>query len=70
MTVNYSEMLDAVVDDSEPAVVTRAGHEPVVIISKRDYDSLVETTYLLRSPANAHRLLASINELEGGGAGS
>jgi antitoxin YefM len=63
----YAETLDAVVNDSEPVVITRAGHEPVVIISKRDYESLVETAYLLRSPANARRLLASIAELEGGG---
>ena len=51
----------------EPVVITRAGHEPVVIVSKRDYDSLMETAYLLRNPANARRLLASIAELDGGG---
>jgi antitoxin YefM len=38
-----------------------------VIVSKRDYESLVETAYLLRSPANARRLLASIERLEAGG---
>ena len=63
----YAETLDAVINDAEPVVITRAGHEPVVIVSKRDYDSLVETAYLLRNPANARRLLASIAELEGGG---
>jgi antitoxin YefM len=62
----YAETLDAVVDDAEPVVITRAGHEPVVIISKREYESLVETAYLLRSPANARRLLASIERLEQG----
>lgn len=63
----YAETLDSVVNDAEPVVITRAGHEPVVIVSKRDYESLVETAYLLRSPANARRLLAAIERLEAGG---
>ncbi|NJP43455.1 type II toxin-antitoxin system Phd/YefM family antitoxin [Actinacidiphila epipremni] len=63
----YAEVLDAVTDDREEIVITRAGHEPVVIVSLEDYESLKETAYLLRSPANARRLLASIEELEHGG---
>jgi antitoxin YefM len=63
---NLAETLDAVVNDAEPVVVTRADHEPVVIVSKRDYESLVETAYLLRSPTNARRLLASTSRLEAG----
>jgi len=58
--------LNAVVDDREEVVITRAGHEPVVIVSLEDYQSLKETAYLLRSPENARRLLASIARLEGG----
>ena len=46
---------------------TRAGHEPVVIVALADYESLKETAYLLRSPENARRLLASIDRLEHGG---
>jgi antitoxin YefM len=63
----YAETLDSVVNDREEVVITRAGHEPVVMVSLDDYQSLKETAYLLRSPANARRLLASIDELEGGG---
>ena len=63
----YAEVLNAVTDDREEVVITRAGHEPVVIVSLEDYQSLKETAYLLRSPANARRLLASIEELENGG---
>ncbi|WP_329316371.1 type II toxin-antitoxin system Phd/YefM family antitoxin [Streptomyces sp. NBC_01262] len=63
----YAEVLNAVTDDREEIVITRAGHEPVVIVSLEDYESLKETAYLLRSPANARRLLASIEELESGG---
>ncbi len=63
----YAEVLNAVTDDREEIVITRAGHEPVVIVSLENYESLKETAYLLRSPANARRLLASIEELENGG---
>jgi antitoxin YefM len=35
-----------------------------VILSLEDYASLEETAYLLRSPANAKRLLGSIQELK------
>ncbi|MEU1299309.1 type II toxin-antitoxin system Phd/YefM family antitoxin [Streptomyces shenzhenensis] len=63
----YAEVLNSVTDDREEVVITRAGHEPVVIVSLEDYESLKETAYLLRNPANARRLLASIDELESGG---
>ncbi|NNG40951.1 type II toxin-antitoxin system prevent-host-death family antitoxin [Flexivirga sp. ID2601S] len=62
----YAEVLDSVVEDREEVVITRAGHDPAVIVSLDDYESLKETAYLLRSPANARRLLASIDELESG----
>ena len=62
----YAETLNAVVDDREEVVITRAGHEPVVIVSLEDYQSLKEAAYLLRSPENARRFLASIDRLEGG----
>lgn len=63
----YAEVLNSVVDDREEVVITRAGHEPVVIVSLEDYESLKEAAYLLRSPANARRLLSSIDRLESGG---
>ena len=64
---NYAETLNSVTDDREEVIVTRAGHDPVVIVALDDYQSLRETAYLLRSPANARRLLASIDRLESGG---
>lgn len=63
---HYAETLSAVVNDREEVVITRAGHEPVVIVSLADYESLKETAYLLRNPANARRLLGSIERLESG----
>lgn len=64
---HYAETLDAVTDDREEVVITRAGHESVVMVALDDYESLKETAYLLRNPANARRLLASIDRLEHGG---
>jgi antitoxin YefM len=63
---HYAETLNAVVDDREEVVITRAGHEPVVMVALSEYESLKETAYLLRSPENARRLLASIDRLEQG----
>ena len=62
----YAEVLDSVVDDREEVVITRAGHNPVVIVSLDEYEALKETAYLLRSPANARRLLDAMERLEGG----
>lgn len=62
----YAEVLDRVVDDREEVVITRAGREPVVMVSLEDYQSLRETAYLMKSPANARRLLDSMERLEAG----
>jgi antitoxin YefM len=59
-------MLDGVINDREEVVITRAGHEPVVVVSLEDYESLKETAYLMRSPANARRLIDAMERLEGG----
>ncbi|MHA6801639.1 type II toxin-antitoxin system Phd/YefM family antitoxin [Bounagaea algeriensis] len=64
---HYAETLDSVVNDREEVVITRAGHEPVVMVSLDDYEALKETAYLLRSPENARRLLGSIDRLENEG---
>ncbi|RKS07632.1 antitoxin YefM [Nocardiopsis sp. Huas11] len=61
---NYAATLDSVVEDREEVVITRAGHEPVVIVSLAEYESLRETAYLLRSPENARRLVTAIEQLE------
>ena len=62
----YAEVLDAVTNDREEVVITRAGHDPVVIVSLDDFESLRETAYLMRSPANARRLLDAMERLEAG----
>ncbi|TQN43373.1 antitoxin YefM [Blastococcus colisei] len=62
----YAETLNAVIDDREEVIITRSGRDPVVMVALEDYESLKETAYLLRSPANARRLLSSIERLEKG----
>ncbi len=62
----YAEVLDAVANDREEVIITRAGHEPVVIVSLDDYESLRETAYLMRSPATARRLQDAMERLEAG----
>ncbi len=62
----YAEVLDSVVNDREEVVITRAGHDPVVIVSLADFESMRETAYLMRSPANARRLLDAMERLEDG----
>ena len=61
---NFAKVLDAVVNDRVETVITRAGHEPVVIVSLTEYESLRETAHLLGTPANARRLLDSVERLE------
>jgi antitoxin YefM len=58
------EVLESVVDDREEIVITRAGHAPVVMVALDDYEALKETVHLLRSPANARRLLDATERLE------
>ena len=62
----YAEVLDSVVNDREGVIITRAGHEPAVIVSLQDFESLRETAYLMRSPTNARRLLDAMERLEAG----
>jgi antitoxin YefM len=61
-----SETIERVCEDHAPITVTKRRDKAVVIMSLDDYESLVETSYLLKSPRNARRLLESIKELEEG----
>jgi antitoxin YefM len=71
--VSYSELrnnlasyMDEVCDDRAPLVVTRQNARSVVIMSEQDYEGLMETVHLLKSPANAARLLRSIKDADRG----
>ena len=47
-------------------IVSRRGSESIVMLPLEEWEGLQETAHLLRSPANARRLLAALNRLESG----
>jgi len=61
-----AKTMEKVCEDHEPIVITRKSEGAVVMLSLEDYESLEETTYLLRSPKNVKRLFESISQLEAG----
>lgn len=63
---NLASTMDQVCNDRNPVIITRKREQAVVMISLEDYEALEETAYLLRSPANAKRLIASIEAAEQG----
>ena len=63
---NLAKTMEKVCNDHAPVIITRKRESPVVMISMEDFQAMEETAYLLRSPANARRLLESIAELEAG----
>ncbi|HVU26191.1 MAG TPA: type II toxin-antitoxin system prevent-host-death family antitoxin [Verrucomicrobiae bacterium] len=58
--------MDKVCRNRAPITITRKRNQSVVMLSLEDYEQLEETAYLLRSPANARRLLSAIANLERG----
>ena len=63
---NLASAMDRVCSDHEPLIITRNGEQSVVMLSLEDYKTLEETAYLLRTPANAKRLLAAVVQLTAG----
>lgn len=66
LRTNLAKTLDKVSEDHSPVLITRQNGTPAVLISLEDYNAFEETSYLMRSPANATHLLDSIDELEAG----
>lgn len=67
LRANLAKQMDRVCEDHAPLIVTRKSRASVVMISLDDFEALEETSFLLRGPKNAQRLLESIAELEAGG---
>lgn len=63
---NLASAMDRVCKDHEPLLITRNGKQSVVMLSHEDFKALEETAYLLRTPANAKRLLAAAARLNAG----
>ena len=59
-------VMDDVCTDHSPTVITRQSGEAVVMLSLADFNSIEETLYLLGSPKNATRLMASFDQFKSG----
>ncbi len=55
-----AKLLDEVIQDREIVIIKRRGEEDAALISADELSSLIETAYLLRSPANAKRILEAL----------
>ncbi|MDE0769212.1 MAG: type II toxin-antitoxin system prevent-host-death family antitoxin [Opitutaceae bacterium] len=63
---NLASTIDKVCNDRDPIIITRKRNQSVVMMSLDDYEALEETAYLLRSPANAKRLVSALESLDKG----
>ena len=63
---NLAETITKVCEDDAPIVITRRRDQSVVMLSLSEYEALQETAYLLRSPANARRLITAVEALAKG----
>jgi antitoxin YefM len=61
---NLKEVMDRVVADRAPVVITRKRGEAVVMVSLADWNAMDETLHLLSTPANAARLAEAIGQLD------
>ncbi len=68
MKVSYTEtrakfaaLWDRVCEERETLIVQRRGAEDIAILPAAELASLEETAHLVRSPANAKRLLSALN---------
>ncbi|MBP3088363.1 type II toxin-antitoxin system prevent-host-death family antitoxin [Corynebacterium sp. sy017] len=62
---NLFPLIQQVNDDRNPVEITSRNGD-AVLISRADYESLEETAYLLRVPANAQHLLESLAQARAG----
>ena len=63
---NLKTHMDTVYQNSSPLIITRKNNENVVLLSIDEYNSLVETNYLLSNEANAEHLRKSIIQHKAG----
>lgn len=63
---NLKTVLNRVVEDADCTIITRRDAEDAVVMSLGYYNSLMETLYLLKTPANAAHLQKSIEQFRQG----
>jgi antitoxin YefM len=59
---HLSTILDQVCNDSEVFCIQRKNGQEIIMLDRADYNSLVETSYLLRSPKNAEEIFKALEE--------
>ena len=71
--INFSDarnrlktVLDEVVDDRDYTIISRRDAEDAVVMSLEQFNSLMETVHLLKSPANVAHLEKSIKQYQSG----
>lgn len=57
---NLATLFNRVENDREVILIQRRGREAVALVAAGELAGLMETAHLLRSPANAERLLAAL----------
>lgn len=62
----FASLLDKVHDDAAPVEIVRRDKPSAVLMSKDEYEGMMETLYLLSSPTNAARLQAAKADVEAG----
>lgn len=60
LRAELASYLEEVTQNSKVLLVTRQNAENAVLLSEREYASLIETVHLMRSPANARRLIEAL----------
>lgn len=63
---HLKSVLDTVNNDANATIITRRDADDAVVMSLDHYNSLMETVYLLKSPANAAHLAKSIAQYQAG----
>ena len=59
-------LLDQVVNDADYNIITRRDSEDAVVMSLEQFNGLMETVHLLKSPANVAHLSKSIKQYRAG----
>jgi antitoxin YefM len=60
------QVIDQVVDDADFTIISRRDAQDAVVMSLDTFNSMMETLYLLKSPANAAHLNRSIAQYRKG----
>ena len=62
----FASLIDEVLKNRELVIIQRRGNEDVAMIAADELAGILETAHLLRSPANAERLLSALERVRKG----